>query len=71
MRFLDESGRRFIGLFRAWGKAAPIESVAAGREIATDTFVGVLWRIGLASTGAVAVIGACIFSRREIARVQV
>ena len=71
VRFLDESGRRFIGLFRAWGKAAPIESVAAGREIATDTFVGVLWRIGLAWTGAVAAIGACIFSRREIARVQV
>ena len=71
MRALDGVGRSFIQIFSAWGRYSPIDAVSSGTEIPPRDLLGCLLWIGGAWTGIVACVGALIFRRREIARVQV
>jgi ABC-type transport system involved in multi-copper enzyme maturation permease subunit len=64
-------GEAFTFVVPPLARYSPTPEIAYGRAIPGSMIVGVLVRIGLISTGVLAVAAAWIFSRREVARVTV
>jgi len=64
-------GESFMALMPSFGQFGTAEPLSNGQVIGTDLVFRAVWKIGLLWTGVVAVIGGYLFSRKEIARVQV
>ncbi|MEM6459128.1 MAG: hypothetical protein AAF710_07025 [Planctomycetota bacterium] len=64
-------GEAFTLVVPPLSRYSPTPLVAYGRAIEPPLIGGVLLRIGLISTGVVAVLGLAVFGRREVARVTV
>ena len=71
LRAVDRLGRSFVGVFAAWGEVRVIDSISSADEIAPSTVWRALFSIGGIWAGCTALLGAVIFCRREIARVQI
>lgn len=64
-------GEAFTFVVPPMARYAPITRIADGRAVGTDMLLGVVWRIGIVSSGVVGAVAAAIFSRKEIAKVVV
>lgn len=64
-------GEAFTFVVPPMSRYSPTPLIAYGRAVEPSMLLGVLVRIGLVSTGVVAVFAAVVFRRREIARVTV
>lgn len=64
-------GEGFTFVVPPMSRYSPTPLIAYGRAVETPMITGVLFRIGLISTGVVALFAAFVFRRREIARVTV
>jgi len=64
-------GESFMLLIPSFGQFATTDPLSSGKVISGDLVMGAFLKIGLLWTGAVALIGMFLFSRKEIARVVV
>ena len=64
-------GESFTFVVPPMARYSPTPLIAYGRAVEAPMIVGVFWRIGVVSTGVVALAAAFFFSRREVAQVQV
>lgn len=64
-------GEAFTFVVPPMARYSPTPLIAYGRAVEGPMMVGALVRIGLVSTGVVAVFAAFVFGRREVARVTV
>jgi hypothetical protein len=71
VRAADRLGRAVLGVLSVWGSTPAIGPASAGEEIPLSALARCLGWIGGVWTGLAAVIGAAVFRRRELARVQV
>lgn len=64
-------GEGFTFIVPPMARYSPTPKIAYGRAVDSAMLLGVLIRIGLVSTGIVAVFAAAVFRRKEVARVTV
>ena len=64
-------GESFMLLMPSFGQFATAEPLSTGQVISNDLLTNAILKIGLLWTGLTALVGTYLFSRKEIARVQV
>ncbi|MGB0768111.1 MAG: ABC transporter permease [Phycisphaeraceae bacterium] len=69
--FVRLIGESFMALMPSFGQFATAEPLSSGQVIGNDVLLRAFWKIGLLWTGVVAVLGLTLFTRKEIARIQV